>query len=650
MGNKRKTLKAKLTVLSAVPVLATGFLLAVVFSVLTYGGYRRLYGNEGQALSGTYAASVVSVIDSLSQQVEAVTHNPDVIDESLPVERRKALLADAAKTSSFKDFSIAYSTGRTYNNTDISDREYFRQAMQTKGAYVSSPVLRKTDNSVTIMMGKYFSANSESYVAYGGVDAATFSNLIADVNFGENGMAFILDREGVVVGTSTADIPQLAKLAGDEAMESSMVSAIEGILENASGVAELKHNGQKYIAGYTTLTSAEGWSIVVATPKAPMTRSVALSALYMTLVALAATLIAVLVSGAKIGEIAGYIAVISRRISDMAQGDLSSPAELFRTNDELETMSEAMVKLTDSMRECITDIDTVLDAISHGDLTVTPSVEYRGDFLSIKRAMEQILSSLSGMISGVNVSSTKVSSGSARMSTDSQSLADGASAQASAIERISGTIADVSAQIDSAARNASKAGELSRQTQERVQLQDTEITNMVDAMREISGTSRQIEHIIKTIEDIAFQTNILALNAAVEAARAGSAGKGFAVVADEVRNLAGKSAEAASSTTALINASIAAVHKGSALARSTAESMKEVKDISSRTAEIITEIASASAAQIEAVRQITVGVERISQIIHSNSATAQQTAVSCEELSEQSRHLREQVSKFRIQK
>ncbi|MBQ9521538.1 MAG: cache domain-containing protein [Oscillospiraceae bacterium] len=192
-GKKRKTLKAKLTVLSAVPVLATGFLLAVVFSVLTYSGYWKLYGNEGQALSSAYAASVVSVIDSLSQQVEAVTRNPDVIDESLPVERRKALLADAAKTSSFKDFSIAYSTGRTYNNTDISDREYFRQAMRTQDAYVSSPVLRKTDNSVTIMMGKYFSANGESYVAYGGVDAATFSNLIADVSFGENGMAFILD-------------------------------------------------------------------------------------------------------------------------------------------------------------------------------------------------------------------------------------------------------------------------------------------------------------------------------------------------------------------------------------------------------------------------------------------------------------------------
>ena len=198
------------------------------------------------------------------------------------------------------------------------------------------------------------------------------------------------------------------------------------------------------------------------------------------------------------------------------------------------------------------------------------------------------------------------------------------------------------------AQNAAKAGEISKQTEDEVNLQDSSIQNMVTAMSDISNTSKEIEKIIKTIEDISFQTNILALNAAVEAARAGDAGKGFAVVADEVRNLANKSAEAAKSTTTLISASIDAVNKGSKIAGETAESMKKVKDKTAETAGLIVTIAEASAEQTDAIKQITSGIDQISQVVQMNSATAEETAASCEELNGQSRMLKDQVSRFKI--
>ena len=335
--------------------------------------------------------------------------------------------------------------------------------------------------------------------------------------------------------------------------------------------------------------------------------------------------------------------------NEMLAGQLSSTNVNFKfANDEVGTFVEVLRNAKHGMSGVVGDSSRILSAMADGDFTETPSVKYPGEFEDIEKNILKIEDDLGVTLSNMNTSSDEVLTGSNQMAEGSQSLADGTTKQASAIEQISATIAEVSTQISNTAQNAAQAGELSRQTQEKVNYQDGEITSMVNAMTEISDTSKEIEKIIKTIEDISFQTNILALNAAVEAARAGDAGKGFAVVADEVRNLATKSAEAAKSTSTLITASIDAVDKGSKIAFATAESMKEVKDMSSQTADLITQIASASAEQTESIRQITSGVEQISQVIQMNSATAEETAASCEELSGQSKLLKDQVARFKI--
>ncbi len=335
--------------------------------------------------------------------------------------------------------------------------------------------------------------------------------------------------------------------------------------------------------------------------------------------------------------------------NEMLAGQLATTNVTYKfADDEVGRFVEVLRSAKRGMNDVVGDSSRILQAMADGDFTETPSVKYPGVFEDIEKNIIKIEDDLGNTLSQMNMSSDEVLTGSNQMAEGSQSLADGTTRQASAIEEISATIHEVSDQISNTAQNAAKAGDLSKSTQDKVNQQDTEIQNMVAAMNEISDTSKEIEKIIKTIEDISFQTNILALNAAVEAARAGDAGKGFAVVADEVRNLANKSAEAAKSTSSLITASIDAVDKGSKIALATAESMKEVKEMSSQTADLISEIASASAEQNESIRQINTGVEQISQVIQTNSATAEETAASCEELSGQSRLLKDQVARFKI--
>lgn len=344
------------------------------------------------------------------------------------------------------------------------------------------------------------------------------------------------------------------------------------------------------------------------------------------------------------------VKLIEQAMKEVVKGNLSVDVP-YESGDEFGSMAESMREVTTGVSTIVKDIEHCLGAMAGGDFTVTSSaIElYVGDYQKIVHSMRMIKDNFNSTLSTLNRSADQVSSGSDQVSSGAQALSQGATEQASSVEELAASINDISGHINTNAQNAQDASDKAIQVGEKAGESNDRMRDMLKAMEDINSSSGEIGKIIKTIEDIAFQTNILALNAAVEAARAGAAGKGFAVVADEVRNLASKSAEASKNTAALIENSLQAVEHGTKIADETARSLEVVISDIQETSTMMDTIARTSQEQAEAISQITLGIDQISSVVQTNSATAEQSAAASEELSGQAQILKDLVRKFRLE-
>ena len=341
---------------------------------------------------------------------------------------------------------------------------------------------------------------------------------------------------------------------------------------------------------------------------------------------------------------------IEAKMLDFAEGNMGEPLDYAENETEIGKTVKAINYFRLFQTEIIDDINYLLGEMAEGNFRLNSRCEesYKGDYVQILESIRRINEKLSAALSEINVAAQQVDSGASQVSSASATLSQGATDQASSIQELSATISLISEMINSNAADSVEATERTSFAGSEVSSANEMMSELVKAMDEISASSDETKKIIKTIEDIAFQTNILALNAAVEAARAGDAGKGFAVVADEVRNLAGKSAEAANNTTALIENTVAAIERGNSLVSDVAARMNSVSDAAGAIAVINGKIAKASGEAADAIRQVTTGVDRISTVVQNNSATAEETAAASEQLSAQSNTCRDLVGQFTL--
>lgn len=591
--------------------------------------------------------------------VDALAQNPILLDESMTFEEKTAFFEAEAKRTGYLAFAFADKNGdaTVFNSkretTNISSRDYFQTALSGQPAVSDLIISSATGELVLIYAAPVYQQGNVVGVIYGRRDGHALSEIVSRISYKQTGYAYMVNNQGVTVGHRNTDLVlaqdnDIENMKTDESLRE-LGELTKDMTNRTVGSGTYTYNGVKKIVGYAPITDTP-WIVAYGLEEVEALADVRTLVKMLWAFVLAAGIVGVVITYVISTRIASPIKKVTVAAQEIAQGQFDVILSV-KSKDEVGQLADAFnltLKRLVNYQGYIDEISYALSLMAQGDLRISLNMEYVGQFEKLKSNLEALSTGLSTTLGQIHGASEQVSAGSDQVAAGAQALSQGATEQASSVEELTATIIEISEDLKKSTNSAREARHLSEEAGLEVSQSNQQMHQLMAAMDEISKISHEIGKIIKTIDDIAFQTNILALNAAVEAARAGAAGKGFAVVADEVRNLAAKSAEAAKSTTSLIESTLNAIQTGEKLADSTAKSLHNVVEKTQTANEKVEEIVSDIEREAMAISQIATGIDQISAVVQTNSATAEESAAASQELSGQAQMLQQLIAKFQL--
>lgn len=435
------------------------------------------------------------------------------------------------------------------------------------------------------------------------------------------------------------------------------VAKIGATTDTAASIKAQEMMTNEYVPKYTALDEALMSLMNVNVEKGNAERVTLNVVILIAYIVMAAAIIFAVVfsktlSGAISKSIEGPLNRLAERFVTFAEGDLDSPLPQVDTKDEIAELTDSVALMADRLNVIIKDLGRLLNEMANGNFAIATECEeqYTGAFNALLMGVRKMNRQIDATIRGVDDASKQVEEGSSNLSESAQSLAEGATDQAATVEEMQATINELNTGIQETAAELEKSYREAQRYAGTAEESRADMEELMGAMVRISEASEKIGNIIAEIEDIASQTNLLSLNASIEAARAGDAGRGFAVVADQIRTLAEQSAKSAVDSRELIEASIYEVGEGSKIATKASDSLKEVVTGMQTIAESSKKMSEVSHSQAAGMEQADLAVAKIAEVVQNNSAAAQETSATSEELTAQATTLNEMVSQFILRK
>lgn len=635
-------LSTKISIVFSLTIIILVYIIGTEACLYSYSSTISLVEKNSRSSAKTTARDIEALLQNYKNIAKASGSDITLIG-NVPNEVRVKKVEQLAKQYGFTSGNLLNKKGVSIKDgTDFSDRDYVKAALNGK-TNISDVTLSKYTNTYGISIAApLISSGRIIGVVYYRADVDFMNDIVKHISVGQGSYAYILDENNNVIAHKNE------KYIMNDRYKEMIPKDIKNCISSQNGSMTCAYGGDKYICGYSKIDKTANWRVVIASPESAYNSDILRFVKKLVISDIIALIAAIIVALIIARVISRPIVRVKNLLSALAQGDLSVQLNDTKNKDELGILQNSAVSLNRMLSDMLTQSWDVLSKMAAYDLTSEDMREYPGKFNELAASINSIKAILSNMILNIQNSSVNVDGGSKQLAEAASMLSEGTMAQASSLQKLVTDVENVAQNINANSDKTIFVNESLGNLDSEIKDGNQKMQELSNVVRTVEEMSEDIKKIVNTIDGIAFQTNILALNASVEAARAGESGRGFAVVAQEIGTLATKSSDASKKTAELIEKCIKGIESAKEYADITSDSLAKIVSDSNNIANAFDEMSKANEIQAKNANDIRNEIENISQVVQSNTATAQQTAASTEVLSEQAAALKDMTGRFKV--